>query len=678
MIYIGVSRRYSRFLEEGSAYHDEASAEPSFQECRDNSRHCVSSRNVVVRHACGRILELCGIAGLSYPDAGLIQTMCGALIHRGPDDDGYFVDDQVSLGVRRLSIIDVSGGKQPISNEDSTIHVVFNGEIYNFGQLTIDLKRLGHSFKTRSDTEVIVHAYEEYGERFLDKLNGMFALCVYDKRRTSLLVARDRFGEKPLFYCMNKGKFAFASELKALLFAGLASPSPNLAVVADFLINGELPEGKAETFFEEIYKLRPGSFAVFENGKLRVEKYYLLRPVLVPPLFDQAIEEKLTVEFFSLFKEAIKMRLVSEVRVGTSLSGGIDSTSIASIINELVKERSPEASSIGGRQQCFSAVYTGFVLDERDNIEAFQESTGVDCHFVSPNSKDLWSELPRIVYHQDEPFETTSVYAQWVVMREASKHVTVMIDGQGAEPMVGGYYVHYILYLRELLEKGHVLRFVQQGILGFTIIRSLLRSYLKDNARGDYAKGLAGSALLQNLAVSEMNAIGKTLSERTTRDMFSRMGNLLRYEDRNSMAFSVESRLPFLDPALVSFTQSLPSSMKARNGYLKFILRRAMAGRVPKQILHGRKKIAFDVPDVKWLNELRQEVTALFNSREFEQRGFYNAQEVKVLFQRFCEGKLPSYYAGLFWRIIILETWSRVFLDSAYVPLGNMSSGVRR
>ena len=603
---------------------------------------------------------MCGIAGFAgLSDEPLLKAMSACLAHRGPDDENSFISPSVSLAYRRLAIIDREKGNQPIFNEDRTKVIVYNGEIYNFRQLRERLKGK-HFFETNSDTEVIVHLYEELGKDAIAELNGMFAFALYDSEANQLLLARDRFGIKPLYYFVEDGRLFFASEIKALLHR--KRPAPNDEQIYQYLVY-RLHDHNEETFFAGIKRLLPGTYLTYKDGEVSVQRYW-------QPNFDgppaTMSEAELSERFERLFVNAVRSQLVGEVPIGSCLSGGLDSSSIVSVINRLLGEAIPERAVIGERQKTFSAVFPGEANDETAYIERLTADVQVEEHRIAPQRGDLWSELEKIVYHQDEPFVSTGLFAQWEVMKAASQKVTVLLDGQGADELLAGYTPYYFVYLRQLLKERRLLLFAKEFLLSLDILFFASVEEIKRRLR--LTKAIDPESLLARQFVKRSKAppalvpTKDDLNKRLWEDIAVRsLPPLLRYEDRNSMAFSIESRVPFLDNDLVDFILSLPPSLKIRNGWSKYIMRRSLRDYLPGKIRRRRWKVGFTTPETSWLRAEKDRVQEVFASSSFQSRPYFDAANVADAFRWFSEGKTSE--SLVFWRILNLELWLRVFFD---------------
>lgn len=640
---------------------------------------------------------MCGIAGIynlngKPVEERLLQKMAGAMKHRGPDDEGYYLDRNIGLAHKRLSIIDLSpAGHQPMSNEDKSIWVVHNGEIYNYLELKEELKAKGYLFKTHTDTEVIIYAYQEWGENCLGRFNGMWALAIWDGKEKKLFCSRDRFGVKPFYYYFNGTVFIFASEIKALLLHPDISKEVNEGVIYDYLTLGLLDHTQ-ETFFKGISQLRPSHYLVLtESRGLKFQRYWDLKANKTTEDFSTRISDIAT-RFRELLYDSVRLRLRSDVPVGTCLSGGIDSSSIVCMANELMfKDRVIVPEIIGRQQKTFTSCFEDRRFDERKFAEAIIKKTGAEKNFVFPDGNKLWEELPSLVWHQDEPFGSTSIYAQWQVMREAAQRgVKVLLDGQGGDEVLAGYLPYYYLtYLAQLLSGGKVLKAFSEAkkrsILsgakmeiflahaGYNIIPFFLRKFIRD-LRNIIFTGRESSALAAlnssfKIRFSERRSEylkGRSnsltnLSEALYQDIFTySLPSLLHYEDRNSMAFSLEARTPFLDYRLVEYLFSLPASLKIRDGLTKYVLREAMKGVLPEEVRLRKDKMGFVTPEIIWMRQGRERIMALFSSPKVLSRDFVNPQFIAANLNALLSGRETG--TTELWRWINLETWLNTFL----------------
>ncbi|OGK17364.1 asparagine synthase (glutamine-hydrolyzing) [Candidatus Roizmanbacteria bacterium RIFCSPHIGHO2_01_FULL_39_12c] len=627
---------------------------------------------------------MCGIAGLyGFRDDSLIKKISEQLLHRGPDGEGYYLSDQVSLLNRRLAIIDRKGGDQPIFNEDKTVAVVYNGEIYNFRRLRSELQKAGHKFRTNSDTEVIAHGYEEWDYRCFDKFNGMFAVALYDLKKNKLILARDHFGIKPLYYSVlnsssenrnisgNAAQVIFSSEIKPLINSGLIVKKPNDRIIYRYL-RYRIHDDQRETFFQGVYRVMPGEILEAINKNIETKSFTNLRADLlkasVHPQGGQA--RKLTKNQIDVFRkkliEAIKLRLISEVPVGTCLSGGIDSSVIVSIVNKLLKDKVTEAESVGKIQNTFSAVFPGNSNDEEKYVNQVLKFISLKNYKVKPNSEEFFRDLADFVKIQEEPTISTGPYAQYKVMQQASKHVTVLLDGQGADEMLAGYMPYYFVYLNQLVKEKDWLILIKTiakslDILGYYFIYlfQLVTGIRKSFRAGD----LLNREYSRKFSQEEYQPTDDNLKKRLVEDIFiNSLPALLRYEDKNGMRFSLEGRVPFLDFNLLKYLFSLPDGAIFKNGWNKYILRKSTGGLIPKKCTLRRNKIGFTTPEYEWLRQMKDKIYSIFLSDSFAGRKYFNQTAVVKAWQKFNDSNSDD--TMLFWRLINLEIWLRVFFDS--------------
>ena len=614
---------------------------------------------------------MCGIAGQycydgKAPDTVLLARMSELLAHRGPDGKGSEIRGSIGLVYRRLAIIDLSDdGLQPMTNEDGTLWLVFNGEIYNFIELREELIGKGHRFHSHSDSEVILHAYEEWGTECLQRFNGMWAFALWDCKTQQLLCARDRFGIKPFYYTECGGSFLFASEIKALLAHPDAGNHPDDTMLGTFLAWG-VQDHTNRTMFEKIFQLSP-SHAMIVTGEGPHMPYQYWDVKVNDEIQSKVPDEETAARFLQLLRDAVSIHLRSDVAVGTCLSGGIDSSTLAVLINSLVAEEAP--ASIGARQKTFSVVFTDKRFDESRFIGEVIAGSGIDAHRAEPDPDNLRDDLDHLIWAQDEPFGSLSIYAQYCVMRLARENVKVVLDGQGADELLAGYLAYQASYIRDL---GRTYRVGK----AFSEITGFLRHH----------RGFFGSAVSQllvrrkrrdllNISVPPIDRYAGSLAEVLRRELEStNLPALLHYEDRNSMAFSIESRVPYLDIRLVEFIASLPLDQKIRNGVTKIALRNAIKGILPESIRCRMDKMGFVTPEEVWMKEnLRPFVLEVLSSDSFCNRSYWNADRVVRDYQAFLHGK--SAYSPEIWRIFCTELWLRKFFDQRSVVTGSLPAG---
>jgi asparagine synthase (glutamine-hydrolysing) len=615
---------------------------------------------------------VCGIVGFNWQDSEHLEKMMETLRDRGPDGEGKYLDEFVSLGHRRLAIIDLSpAGHQPMSNEDETLWLTYNGEIYNYVELVEELKKKGHQFRSKTDSEVILHAYEEWGRECVSRFNGMFAFCIYDRNQMQFFLARDRFGVKPLYYHLQNGRFTFASEIKAILEDPTIPRRPNEPLIYDYLVYN-CYDHTQETFFQGINALLPGHSLVFDLREQRTEHYRWYDIPLRP--FDQGASEKeILTHFRELLIDAIRLRLRSDVEVGSCLSGGLDSSSIVCSLNQFTPEHSL-------RFRTFSVVFPhNTEIDESGYIEKVVSLVNVSPHFVTPTCSDLLQDIRSLVYCQEEPFAGTNIYAQWKVMKlSKEKSVKVLLDGQGGDELLAGYpffFGYYFLQLflglnwktlwRELIHYRKYHRDVNEGLL--TPFFLLTPSRLKPYIIRFYSQYILDKAFFKKYygqtAVPDQMYSSMDLNQALYYRMKYGLPQLLREEDRNSMAFSIESRLPFLDYRVVEFLFSIPERFKIRDGMTKYILRESMRGILPEEVRERVGKLGFPTPMDDWIREpeMSKYIQGIFSSDRFRGRGYHDTAEVDRVFKAHIDQKANAGMA--IWKMLNLELWSRIFIE---------------
>lgn len=669
---------------------------------------------------------MCGLTAIVAPApiplAALVRAMTKVVAHRGPDDEGYVflpvrdaavvaggaatpeacyrhaalyaprpaiqkleqVPALVALGHRRLSIIDLSpAGHQPMCSADGRHWIIYNGEIYNYIELRDELKSLGQAFQTHSDTEVILAAYSRWGKDCLHRLNGMFAFVLFDRERRKLFAARDRFGVKPLYYWISPGGFiALASEIKQ--FSGLPGwrPRMNGQRAYDFL-NWGLLDHTDETLFEGVFQLRGGEALELDlqgdparfirpGGRLPAYRWYELGPRPFSGTPAEAGQE-----FRRLLTESVRLRLRADVPVGSCLSGGLDSSSVVCVMNELLRAHDAHAL-----QKTFSACATVKRFDEREFIEEVVRHTGTDAHYVYPRLDELFEVLDRITWHQDEPFGSTSIYAQWHVFELAAKEkVKVILDGQGADEQLAGYHNYFAAHFGSLFRAMRWVTLADEmqaatrlhGYPASWSIQQALNNLLPEWLRQPLRR-LAGRPGTRTSWLN-MNRLGaaprdpfleaSTAKAASVRAMSrsqltaTSLPMLLHWEDRDSMAHSIEARVPFLDYRLVEFVLGLPDEHKIAGGMTKRVLREAMRGLLPERVRNRVDKMGFVTPEEVWL---REESPDLFRRALHEavdtSCGILN-HDVMNLLERTIQGREP--FSFLVWRLISFGRWMNRF-----------------
>lgn len=614
---------------------------------------------------------MCGICGVynfdQRPvDGDLLHRMAGTIKHRGPDADGFFVEGAIGLGMRRLSIIDLAGGHQPIYNEDRTVALMFNGEIYGYVELREELERRGHRFATRSDTETIVHAYEEYGERCVEHLVGMFAFAIWDKRARRLFVARDRLGEKPLFYTRAGNQLLFASELKCLLQHPGVSREISEEALSQYLTALYIPYPL--TMLRDVLKLPPGHWMSVDKAEVRVERYWF--PEQVQPCrttLSQAIDE-----FRARFAEAVRIQMRSDVPVGAFLSAGLDSTSVVAYASRTTE---------GAQLKTFAVGFTGADWDERPGARAVARAYGTDHYDITLSAEEVPGLLPRLVWHLDEPMGDGSIVPVYVVSRLAREHVKVILNGAGGDELFAGYpryQIGQVSAAQQLLKAlPSALKQAATGVgslysPGFghrvrVTLRDIDRHYYEDTAWfypaerqrlwGHNGHGYAEVVRRHYHRLRSADPVNRLMFV----DLNTYLSDdLLPQVDRMTMAVSLEGRVPFLDHRLVEWAFGLPSEFKLRDGVSKYILRQALSDVLPPDIL-TRPKRGFGPPFDSWFKAgLLDQTRQLLLGPRAQARGIYDQSFVTSLLGANVE---DHRIAQQIWMLLVLETWFRVYVD---------------
>jgi asparagine synthase (glutamine-hydrolysing) len=621
---------------------------------------------------------MCGICGVIDPgrpaEVDTVVRMRDALAHRGPDGSGLYQAAGVALGHRRLAIIDLSdGGRQPFASADGKLQLIHNGEIYNYLELRRELEGKGHRFRTATDTEVLLASYREWGERCVERFNGMWAFAIWDTERRRLFCSRDRFGVKPFYYRFEESRFVFASELKAFRHDPRHPLAANLHVVRDYLEQGRL-DHTAETFFAGILSLPAAHSLVVDSAGLQVTRYWALER-RDPPAGDAAER------FRELFLDAVLLRLRSDVPIGTALSGGLDSSAIACAVDHLLDFDHGVKRTVGSIQNVFSAFFEDPGLDERPYARAVIDQTGATAHWVSFSSDELLESLPAIVEAQDEPFGSTSIVAQWHVMKAAAQSgVKVMLDGQGGDEVLAGYPAYWGSRFADLLATGSLVRLwsetsayrrVQNATVAATAV-AIARPFVPEparvllRARRTGAGALVGPRLTRE-SRERSNGGGPYPDHlrQLLHLILTRQGlpELLHYEDRNSMAHSVEARVPFLDYRLVEFLFSLPGSQLLHAGRTKHVLRDGLHDLLPEPVARRTDKLGFETPHARFFRERLGELAAdVFASKPFADRGFVNPPAARARLEAHRNREVDAGFE--LWRALSLELWARAFLDA--------------
>jgi asparagine synthase (glutamine-hydrolysing) len=606
--------------------------------------------------------SMCGISGFNWKDESLIKSMMNSMTHRGPDDSGSFIEDGISLGHQRLSIIDLStSGHQPMFDEEKKYAIIYNGEIYNFNDVKDELNKIGYKFVTNSDTEVIIQAYKEWGYDCLKKFKGMFAFAIYDMKKEILFLARDHAGIKPLFYFMDKERFIFSSTISALLLHDIVR-KPNRAMIRDYLLYN-ITDHSEETFFTGIKRFPKGHYAIYKLKTKSIEfhKWWEIKFTNdYPGTYDDAVSR-----LRELMRISVERHLISDVPVGTCLSGGIDSTSIACLINETKRTS----------MMTFSAVFPNYIKDETKFIKLATENAGMVNHKVEPTVDNIKIDLNKFIEIMSVPPHNTSPYAQYKVFQLAkSKGITVLLDGQGADELLAGYHYFYGFYIKGLLKNWKIATAIKEvfGLIrgaNYSIgIKSLGFSFMPLSMRNKHF--VKKSSITEKL-LNDKDATTdyfkeyyscSTLHESLKFHLDRKLEHLLSWEDKNSMAHSMEGRVPFLDVDVIKFICTLPENFIISNGKTKTILRDAMTGIVPEEILSRRDKIGFDTPGDEWLrNDSFKPMLDEISSGKSRCSPYIDHRKMKTMITDTISGK--SDYSKHIWKAIILERWLEMFFS---------------
>lgn len=619
---------------------------------------------------------MCGICGIVSLAPGKrvcpedLLAMRDSMMHRGPDDAGLFVQQDVALGHRRLSIIDLSSGHQPMTNEDSSIFIVYNGELYNYLVLRKELIALGHIFKTYSDTEVIVHAYEEYGQACLEHFRGMFAFAIWDVTENQLFIARDRLGEKPLYYAQWDGYFLFGSEIKAILAHTVSRRSVNPAALDLYLGFRYVPG--PQTMFEGIYKLQPGHALIIKDHKLAIKEYWDFCGVKTNSISDADAQD----QFVELLKESIRLRLMSEVPLGIFLSGGVDSSAIVALMSNMTTEQ----------VKTFSVGYKGDAVENEFEYARMVSQRYKTKHYeFLLDAEDFLGFIPKLVWHLDEPIADASTIPLYFISQLAKEHVTVVLSGEGADELLGGYYIYKKMLILEKLRSISVAHLLAKGaawagqLLGkrkITHYAELLRLPLEQRyfgvsqvfSRRERAN-LFGKGSGMNL--HESTDVTASYYEKVrNREPLDRMlyldtkvwlpDDLLMKADKMTMATSVELRVPFLDHLLVEYAASLPVALKIRKNETKILLKKAMESLLPHDLLYRPKK-GFPVPISRWFREKTDSIREVLLDRESACNLFFSRSVLEELILHHERSRVD--FSDLLWPFLVFEYWHKAYMS---------------
>lgn len=634
---------------------------------------------------------MCGINGIAFSsrsrrliDVAVLERMRDVITHRGPDDEGIFVDGRIGFGHRRLSIVDVAAGHQPMTNEDGSLHITYNGEIYNHADFREALESRGHQYRTHCDTETILHLYEEHGEDCVNYLRGMFAFAIWNQRTQTLFIARDRLGVKPLYYVhTNDGSLYFGSEIKTLLEAAAVKPALNYHALPDYLANHGTSND--ETLFANVKRLSPGHTLTWNDGSLRIRKYWDVS-FAAEGAEGGRPDDDLVAEWSELFRESVRLRLMADVPLGMFLSGGIDSSAIAAVMSGLVQEPI----------KTFSVAFAEREANELAYARIVAQQFKTDHHEIVVTPAEFFAALPKMVWHEDEPLAHPSSVALYFVSSLAARHVKVVLTGEGSDELLGGYERYYkTVYNLALGSRYHGLmpsalrRLVEERIralpVNSKVRHKLTRTFLclpsdVENLYFDNFAVMTRGIQQELLTAETRERIGvidpyrqmrsyfessdaqSLLNRMLYTDMKTYLHELLMKQDQMSMAASIESRVPFLDHKLVEFTTRLPDRLKLKNGWTtKYVLRRAMKGVLPEPIL-ARKKMGFPVPVGKWFRgEFSHVIDEYVLSERVAERGIFNQEFVRMLVARHQAGENHS---ERLWALVNFEMWLRRFFDT--------------
>jgi asparagine synthase (glutamine-hydrolysing) len=610
---------------------------------------------------------MCGICGIIRFDenkakASDLTLMMQKQKHRGPNDESIFIDKNIGFGFVRLSIIDLSlAGRQPMHDKSGRYTLIFNGEIYNYIELREDLIAKGISFESKTDTEVLLNMYIVYGEECLNKLNGMFAFAIYDSVSGEVFAARDRFGVKPFYYFQDDKQFIFASEIPSILAVYNKKNKENKQAIFDYLAFNRTDQNES-TFFEDIFKLQHGHYLTIKNKQIAIKNWYDLAKKI-------DIKSADINEYQKLLTDAVSIRMRSDVPVGVCLSGGLDSSSITSILTNNLNFKEIHT---------FSAIYEkGDRADESAFINLYKDSLH-NMHFITPTFESLLDDLNQFIKIHAEPIPSTGPYAQYCVMKLAKNDVTVTLDGQGADEALGGYHYFFGFYFKDLLQSFKIVKLLTEIFYYLKVHKSLygiktfiyflmpekIKTKLRINERGYIETDFVNNILKQGKSNITNNLYAsKNLKEALLNHFEFKLEHLLKWNDRNSMAFSIESRTPFLDYRLVEYTLSVKSDAIINKGFTKSILRESLKGILPEKIRVRTDKVGFATPQDEWFRteQFQLLINEIINSESFHNRGFINSEKVKDLYTKHLNNEINI--AKDIWKWVHLELWFREFID---------------
>jgi asparagine synthase (glutamine-hydrolysing) len=631
---------------------------------------------------------MCGIAGYitvspSPPQRAVLERMTDSLRHRGPDGSGFYQDDHASLGHRRLSIIDLAGGHQPMANEDASLSIVYNGEIFNHAELRPTLEAAGHRYATRCDTETILHAYEQDGPNCLERLRGMFAFAIWDRRARKLFAARDRLGKKPFYYYWDGRLLAFASEIKALFRHPSISPRFEEDLLAEYLAFGYISEER--TLFSGIRKLMPGHWLLLDLSAPRPEPHlrqYWEIPTPVPT--EKRSDNSWIRECRSRLEETVRLRLMSDVPVGMFLSGGLDSSAIAAIM----KRQS------SGPVKTFAVGYAERQFSELPYAAHVAHAIGTSHHEITIGMEEFFNALPRLIWHEDEPLAWPSSVSLYFVSRLASAQVKVVLTGEGSDEIFAGYARYRAYALNHRWQRFYRLlpsswrRGIRSHVASSRLLHAGLRRKLRHTflGRGEDLESLYLDNFYSALSAAEQSELFRCLPNRSPYENFRRywdahpglpllarmlnadqktyLVELLMKQDQMSMGASIESRVPFLDHELVEFSTQVPGRLKLHRGQSKYILKKAVEDFLPPDIVY-RRKMGFPTPIQQWLLDPRADVLySILRARDGFLADYIDFPVLDRLLERHKSGFEDA--TDRIWRLLNLQIWGDLFFTGKY------------